>query len=780
MLELAQITKTYKVGDIETRALRGIDISFREKEFVAILGVSGSGKTTCLNIIGGLDRYDSGDLIIKGKSTKQFREKDWDAYRNNSVGFVFQSYNLIGHLSIVANVELGMTLSGVSARLKHKKALKVLCEVGLKDHLHKKPNQLSGGQMQRVAIARALVNEPEILLCDEPTGALDSETSVQILDLIKKVASDRLVIMVTHNKVIAEKYADRIINFSDGLIISDSKPHGSAEVNETFSLTKTSMNFFTALGLSYNNLLTKKGRTFLTCFASSIGIIGIAVILSLSTGFRRQIDIYQETALAEFPIIISQTVVEMDVEAIQLLHNEILAMPQFPDTSYVHLFDASRTRIQHVNVFSDEYLEHIANIDPEICKRIGFMRFVNMNLVRNIGDDYFPVSLQTGFIGGDAFFSPTAMSTAGLTSFPTNLNPDEPNYIEENFDLLYGEFPVEATDIVLVVDSRNRFDIRRMREMGFDTWNRGSIDFSEIVGTQIGLISNDDFFERAEHGQFMPGRDFQRMFHAEDTLMLRVVGIVREKESLNVVLVGSAFVYSDKLAEIVIGRGLHSEIVTAQREASFNVLTMEEISAGMRNHIISHLGGDLSPNAIMLYPRSFASKDLVIEHLNEFNRKVPREEAVIYTDLAATITEISSGIMNAITIVLVAFAAIALVVSLIMISIITYTSVLERTKEIGILRSLDARRRDITRVFDAETCILGALSGTLGVVIAWILTFPINNLLLNFTGIAGVATARLHHALLLVIASTCLTMLGGHIPALMASRKDAVEALRSE
>ena len=409
MLELKHIRKVYHVGDIETVALNDISVAFREKEFVAILGTSGSGKTTCLNIIGGLDRYDSGDLVIKGKKTKDFKETDWDAYRNNSIGFVFQSYNLIMHLSIVENVELGMTLSGVSKEEKHKRALEVLEQVGLKNHVHKKPNQLSGGQMQRVAIARALANDPEILLCDEPTGALDTATSVQIMDLIKEVAKDRLVIMVTHNPELAEQYADRIIRFQDGNIISDSHPHQERPKEDQFKLKKTSMKFMTALGLSLNNLKTKKGRTFLTAFASSIGIIGIAVILSLSTGFQAQINNYQSDAMAEFPIIITQSTSEVDMESMRQ-HAEAAEETKYVDTDEVTLYDPMENIIIHKNDFSNGFIDYIEAVDPDICSSIGYTRLANMNLVMKKEDSYVPVTFGSLMSSASSMSAMTSMS----------------------------------------------------------------------------------------------------------------------------------------------------------------------------------------------------------------------------------------------------------------------------------------------------------------------------------------------------------------------------------
>ena len=416
MLELKDIRKVYRVGELETRAVDGITVSFREKEFVAVLGESGSGKTTFLNIIGGLDRYDDGELIIKGKSTKNFKEREWDAYRNNSVGFVFQSYNLITHLSIVTNVELGMTLSGVSREEKHRRAVEVLEQVGLKEHLHKKPNQLSGGQMQRVAIARALANDPEILLCDEPTGALDSETSVQIMELIRSLSANRLVIMVTHNPALAEKYADRIIRFSDGRITADSNPCASEDRPEGFSLKKTSMSFFTALSLSFQNLRTKKGRTFLTSFASSIGIIGIALILSLSTGFQVQIDQFQTDALAEFPVYISPAAQQLEMEDMMDPDSFHASLPeQFPDTDHILLYDSTESRFVHENVITQDYIDYINAVDPALCSSVGSAYLANMNTLTDKNGTIVPFLSVSVFIFA-RYALPTDEQSAGSTA----------------------------------------------------------------------------------------------------------------------------------------------------------------------------------------------------------------------------------------------------------------------------------------------------------------------------------------------------------------------------
>lgn len=779
MLELVNIKRSYEVGGIETKALDGISVAFRQKEFVAILGTSGSGKTTCLNIIGGLDRYDSGDLVIKGKRTVDFKDKDWDAYRNNSIGFVFQSYNLIMHLSIVANVELGMTLSGVSTEEKHKRALEVLEQVGLKEHLHKKPNQLSGGQMQRVAIARALANDPEILLCDEPTGALDSTTSVQIMNLIKEVAKDRLVIMVTHNPEIAQEYADRIIKFQDGKIISDTNPHIERPKGDEFQLKKTSMSFFTALRLSFNNIRTKMGRTTLTAFASSIGIIGIAIILSLSTGFQSHIDEFQKDAMSEFPIIISQSATSLDEETLKQMQQEA-HNKEYVDSNEVFLYDPSETSIIHTNKFTQDYVDYLNAIDPEICGSIGYTRLVNMNMVREVDGNVIPVSLSNALTSGSGASSMGSMGGGSLSSYPKQLREGEESYLVKNYDLLAGEYPASTKDLVLIVDSRNRLDYNILKNLGFDTEDEESINFSDIIGTEFKIVSNNDFYVPTEMGSYLPSNDYQAMYDSEDSITVRIAGIVRQKEDVTMGLLANGIAYSDELSEEIIARALDSDIVKAQEESDKNMITMEDMDEATKASFLAYLGGNSTPFMIMVYPDNFEDKDAVTAYLDAYNEGKDTDDKIVYTDLAATMSSLTGGIMDGITLVLIAFAAISLVVSLIMISIITYTSVLERTKEIGILRALGARKKDITRVFDAETFILGVFSGVLGVAISWLATFPINDLLFKLTELENVATLQLTHAVLLVTVSTILTVIGGHIPAKMASRKNAIEALRSE
>ena len=779
MLQLKNIKKTYTIGEFETKALDDISISFREKEFVAILGASGSGKTTCLNIIGGLDRYDSGDLLIKGKSTKDFKEREWDAYRNNSVGFVFQNYNLISHLSIVANVELGMTLSGVSKAKKHKKALEVLERVGLKEHLHKKPTQLSGGQMQRVAIARALANDPEILLCDEPTGALDTNTSVQIMDLIKELSQDRLVIMVTHNPELAEKYANRIVRFTDGKITDDTNPYEQESENQRFDLKKTSMNFFTALGLSFNNLKTKKGRTFLTSFASSIGIIGIAVILSLSNGFQKQIDKFQNDTMAEFPILISRQNMNMDMESMTDIFGD------FDDSrKEMKIIDMDNLNFTHANNFSDEYLNYIKDIDPEIAKSVGYTHIINMNLLSKEDGEVSTVSfagdLEKTATSGQAGTNTELSAINGISSYPNMLKDDEESYLADSYDLLAGELPTKDTDLVFVIGDNNLIYDYTLEAIGIDTEGKETIPFDEIIGKEFKLVKNNDYFIKGEFGNFMPNPDLDTVYDNENNITLKISCILRPKSNSVSGILQAGISYNDNIAKQVLENSINSDIVKAQKESDINLMTMQPFNTGEKEALLSYLGATSEPYLITVYPRDFKTKEKVVEYLDSYNENKADEDQVLYTDLSKVVSSLSGGIMNGITIVLIAFASISLVVSLIMIGILTYTSVLERTKEIGVLRSLGARKKDISRVFNAETFILGIFSGILGILIAYALTFPINSFLYNMTSLENVAQLNIIHAVILLVLSTLLTVLGGFIPAKIASRKNAVEALRTE
>ena len=769
MLELKNVKRSFKTGDFVQQALKGINLNFGDKEFVAILGSSGSGKTTLLNIIGGLDHYDSGDLIIKGKSTKKFKEKDWDAYRNNSIGFIFQSYNLIGHISVLGNIELSMTLSGVSSKEKKKRAMEVLGKVGLKEHAHKKPNQLSGGQMQRVAIARALVNNPEIILADEPTGALDSTTSVQIMELIKNIAKDKLIIMVTHNPELAEKYATRIVEVKDGLVINDTnneKEQGNSQ--QEYKLKKTSMGFFTALKLSFTNIWTKKGRTLLTAFASSIGIIGIALILSLSNGFDIQIDEFQKNTLSQMPIAISQVAMNMDEESFAEMTNSSENEEKEIDESKIYP-QKQLEDITHTNKFTKEYVNYIENINPDLIGGISYNRATNLNIITKNNNDYKMLDSQTTFF-----------------PLPEQIEEGrEDTIIKENFELINGRMPTEKEDILLLINTKNQLNSTILKAIGYD--NVDSINFDEIVGKEFKLILNDDLYKN--NGEFYTiNTNYEEMYNNENAVTLKICGIIRgKKDNKFAEMSGNGLTYTQKLMKYVIEKNNESAIVKAQENKDYNILTGEKFEedssnqdASTKDTTLAYLGTDTVPVMIQIYPKNFETKKEILEYLDKYNEGKSDDDKIIYTDYAETITTLSGGIMDAITIVLIAFSTISLIVSTIMIAIITYISVLERTKEIGILRALGARKKDVTRVFNAETFIIGLCSGILGITIANLLTIPINKVILNLTQLENVAKLNPMHAITLIIISIVLTLIGGWIPAKMAAKKDPVNALRVE
>ena len=779
MLELKHIKKYFYVGDSVTKALDDVSVSFRPKEFVAILGPSGSGKTTMLNGIGGLDIYDSGDLIIKGKSTKDFSEADWDAYRNNSVGFIFQSYNIIGHLSILDNVEMGMTLSGVPNNEKKEKAIKALERVGLGPHMNKKPNQLSGGQMQRVAIARAIANDPEILLCDEPTGALDTETSVQIMELIKELSQERLVIMVTHNPALAKEYADRIINFADGKIQDDSNPYSEDTDKDNFELKKTKMTFWTALKLSYTNIKTKKARTFLTAFASSIGIISIAIVLALSSGFQKQIDKTQSNTLAQFPITISQ----------------IASNQTAPKNNDKKLTKAKKTKVTaklsqadkatHINKITKKYMNYIDNINPELSKTVTYTYSTGMNILsENNGKiktaTFSNTDTSKGANSASAMSSAMATSTGiGGSVYPSGKSGQA--FLKKHYKVVSGSMPTSANDIVLIVDSDNSTNINALKNIGLTVKDGQKLDFNKLVGKEFKVVNNNDYYKKLPTGTFLPNSADSKLYDNSSNKTLKISGILRVKSKSSENILASGIAYSDQLTKNIINDNKNSDIVAAQKGSSTNVLTGANVEdATTKATLINYLGGSTTPASIMIYPNNFKNKDKIFKYLDKYNNGKKKADKIIYTDMAGSVSNLTGGLMDAITYVLVAFAGISLVTSMIMISIITYTSVLERTKEIGILKALGARKKDITRVFDAETTILGVASGVLGVIIAYLATIPINAVLKSMTDLTNVAQLNPIHAIILIIVSTVLTVLGGHIPARMAAKKDAATALRSE
>lgn len=773
MLEIKHIKKSYKTGDFVQKALNDVSIQFRQNEFVAILGPSGSGKTTLLNVLGGLDHYDSGDLIINGKSTKNFKAADWDAYRNNSVGFIFQSYNLIGHISIQDNVEMALALSNVKKKERRKRAREALKSVGLLEHAHKRPNQLSGGQMQRVAIARSLVNNPDIILADEPTGALDSNTSKQIMDLIQKIASDKLVIMVTHNQDLAYQYATRVIEVKDGKVVSDSNPLTKEEQEEEqYKLKKTKMSFMEALYLSFNNIMTKKGRTLITAFASSIGIIGIALILSLSNGFDLQIDKFERGILSAMPIMISKQSMDLDEESLAQLTGE--EQEKYPDKQTVIPKDNALESLVHQNKINDDYIDYIENIPSDLVYGVSYTKMTALNVLTE----------------HDGKVSVADTQDISFSALPKSLDENTPNAaMEAYYDILAGTLPQKKEDIVLIVDASNRVNTEILQLLGFDTMDE--IPFDEIIGKTIKVALNDDFYVKMGD-YFVRNQDLQSVY--DNSITLTVSGILRMKEDFPSYVSSASLCYTNELLDEVTAANNESEIVKAQQASDVNVLTgmpfsdstsnpSSSSSAGMtmtKDTVLGYLGADQTPYMIYLFPKDFESKDELLEYLDAYNDDKEDDDKVIYMDQAELISSMSSSIMSAVTIVLIAFSSISLIVSSIMIGIITYISVLERTKEIGILRALGARKKDISRVFNAETFIIGITSGLIGIGIALILTIPANQIIYNLTELENVAILNPLHALILILVSMTLTMIGGFIPARIAAKKDPVEALRTE
>ena len=769
MLELKHIKKSYKTGDFEQQALKDIQLKFQKNEFVAILGPSGSGKTTLLNIIGGLDRYDSGDLIINQKSTKNFKDSEWDAYRNNCIGFIFQSYNLISHMDVLNNVEMGMTLSGVSSKERRKKAIEVLTKVGLKDHIHKKPNQLSGGQMQRVAIARALANDPDIILADEPTGALDSKTSVQIMDLIQEISKDKLVIMVTHNPELAHTYANRVIEMKDGEVINDTEKEVNGHSNEEqYQIRKTSMNFLTALHLSLNNIRTKKGRTILTAFASSIGIIGIALILSLSNGFDRQIDIFEQNTLSSLPIIISRQSMDLNEETMSQLEEDFSSSEaDYPDIDYVIPAKTMIDEYTHMNNITDEYITYIEKMDPESVAGISYTYAVGLNLLQKIDGKVKLLDTQN----------------LSIQSLPHTLSDDVGSVVDMHYDVLAGRVATSKDEIVLVVDSKNQVSEDILEALGIQS--DGNVSFETLLNSTIKLVYNDDYY--VNHGNYyLPSSNLESVYNNANNLTLKVVGILRLKSDFPSYAGSSGIYYTNDLLNDVLEKNSTSKVVEAQKKANYSVLSGEMIDTSTlegentKETLLAYLGNKSVPYVIQIYPKDFDTKDQITDYLDSYNDGKDEEDKLVYIDQADLMSSLSSSIMDAITIVLVAFSSISLIVSSIMIGIIMYISVLERTKEIGILRSLGARKKDISRVFNAETFIIGLTSGLIGIFIAWLLLFPTNSLLYNLTDLENVAVMNPLHAVILIVVSLALTLIGGFIPAKIASKKDPVIALRTE
>lgn len=784
-LKLVDIDKSYRTGDRYLRVLNKISLEFRESEFVSILGPSGSGKTTLLNMIGGLDHYDSGDLIINNESTKHFRDKDWDSYRNRSIGFVFQNYNLIGHQSVLQNVEISMTLSGISADERKARATEALKEVGLEDHINKKPNQLSGGQMQRVAIARALVNNPDIILADEPTGALDSKTSTQVMDILRNVAKTRLVIMVTHNEDIALAYSTRIIRFLDGHIQSDSHPlseeKNNAPVIKNKKSKRTSMSMTTALSLSFKNLLTKKGRTILTAFAGSIGIIGVALVLALSNGLTEELDVVQGETLSNFPIMIDTN--EQLADLTQAGPPGTQATPDgltpFPDTEEIFTYNVSDSLQLHKNVLTDDFIAHIEAMDdalPEAVDSVSYRQGIGVNLLTE-GEDGV-IKFDTTVQQQNQGFGPPMTGSSHWQEMPTN-----PDFILDVYDLI-GEgarLPERDDEILLVVDEYNRLSTSFFEKLGLNSDNEYML--TDFIGQEVlKVVSNNDFYveEGPIYREVAPTR-FEEIYESDLGKTLTVTGILRLKEGEESGIFDEGFIYTRALTDYLLADAADSDVAKAQEQADVNILTNQAFQDDAdKETMLIYLGAISRPVGIDIYPTNFEAKDDIKAYLDEYNADLPEEDQIIYNDLAELIGNIMTDLINTVTYVLVGFAAISLVVSTIMIGIITYVSVIERTKEIGILRSVGARKKDISRVFNAETLIVGFISGALGVGLSYLLIIPINQLIERVTDSANVASLTPVAAITLIVGSMMLTLVAGVIPSRMAAKKDPVVALRTE
>ncbi|HON63786.1 MAG TPA: ATP-binding cassette domain-containing protein [Bacilli bacterium] len=791
MLKLINIGKNYYMGSTTVQALKKVNLEFRKSEFVAILGPSGCGKTTLLNLIGGLDRYTDGDIVINNKSTKEYKDADWDAYRNHSIGFVFQNYNLIPHLKVLGNVELALTLSGISIEERKKRAIDALNKVGLHDQIYKLPNQLSGGQMQRVAIARALVNDPDILLADEPTGALDSETSIQIMEILKEVAKDRLVIMVTHNPDLANQYATRIIRLLDGVVISDSNPYQAevAKKDQTKGerLKHTSMSFLTALALSFQNLLTKKARTILTAFAGSIGIIGIALVLALSNGFQSYVDKMQADTLSSYPLIISRESVDF-ASAAEL--NMDTSLQEYPegDTIFINKLMEKLNGIIIRNNITEDYIENvIEKIDPALINGITYSRGVRLNIFKQMSIEnsiyYRQISAQNDMS--------SVMNFSGADIWQEII--DNQSFIESQYDVIAGRLPQNKDEIIIQVDKYNQITDITLLSLGVLP-PKPSVDtltFDDLLSLEYKLILNDDLYSYdSVNDRFVSQVDRNDTITADvynKGLTLKVVGIVRVNELTNTGSITGAIGYTKELTDYILEEAGKSEIVLWQKaNPTKDPLTGQAYPADQNveeqyYNTMSRLGGITTPKAINIYPVDFKAKTEIKKYLDNYNQTQEDEvNRIYYTDVMDLLVKSINTTINAISYVLIAFTSISLVVSSIMIGIITYISVLERTKEIGILRSIGARKKDISRVFNAETLIIGFVAGIIGIGVTLLLSIPINIIIDNLVNISNIAALKTYHAIFLVLISMALTLIAGLIPSRIAAKKDPVIALRTE
>lgn len=895
MLELNDIKKDYVSGSTTVSALKGINLRFRDCEFVSILGQSGCGKTTMLNIIGGLDKYTSGDLKINGVSTKNYKDRDWDFYRNNSIGFVFQSYNLIPHQTVLSNVELALTLSGVSKVERKKRAIEALEKVGLGEQIHKKPNQMSGGQMQRVAIARALVNNPDILLADEPTGALDTETSIQIMELLKEISKDRLIIMVTHNPELAKDYSTRIVRLLDGVITDDSDPYSledmeadirvkeaakvktsEKKIKKSGKKQKTSMSFFTALSLSFNNLMTKKTRTILTAFAGSIGIIGIAMILSISNGIQLYIDRVQRDTLSSYPITLQAEAIDISSMVSSMTGNS--DSEEHEDKSKIYsndiMGDMINTMVKEVKSNNlSEFKKYIENGSSDIKSYVSDIQYsydvplnIYMKDTSNGVEQLNPGTMFDSIYGEGATSASSSMSSGmGMGMFSNssvwNQLLGNQQVLDEQYDVLAGHWPENFNEVVLVADKNNEVDDYTLYSLGlkdpeevrtlfkkmmvgesYETEKDISYTFDEILDTEFKLVMPTDMYKYNDvTGTWDDySKDDKYMTNVVNNgTDIKVCGIIRPNDDAVSTSLSSGIGYTAKLTEYIIEEVKNSEIAKAQlADTSVDVFTgvpfdndrnteitmddvnaymatlspeeraqMQAMTSGMSDDQIlqlfsaslkarttdatldsnkSKLGiTDLdTPSQIDIYATDFDSKEKVqniIKDYNKLQQDDGKEENVInYTDYVGIMMSSVSTIINAISYVLIAFVAISLIVSSIMIGIITYISVLERTKEIGVLRSIGASKKDVSRIFNAETLIEGFVSGALGIVVTLLLCIPANALIKHLTDISNVAQLPVAGGVILIIISMFLTFIAGLIPAKLAAKKDPVVALRSE
>ena len=895
MLELNDIKKDYVTGSTTVSALKGINLRFRDCEFVSILGQSGCGKTTMLNIIGGLDKYTSGDLKINGVSTKNYKDRDWDFYRNNSIGFVFQSYNLIPHQTVLSNVELALTLSGVSKAERKKRAIEALEKVGLGEQIHKKPNQMSGGQMQRVAIARALVNNPDILLADEPTGALDTETSIQIMELLKEISKDRLIIMVTHNPELAKDYSTRIVRLLDGVITDDTDPYSLEDMEadirakedakvkasekkpkKSRKKQKTSMSFFTALSLSFNNLMTKKTRTILTAFAGSIGIIGIAMILSISNGIQLYIDRVQRDTLSSYPITLQAEAIDISSMVSSMTGNS--DSEEHEDKSKIYsndiMGDMINTMVKEVKSNNlSEFKKYIENGSSDIKSYVSDIQYsydvplnIYMKDTSNGVEQLNPGTMFDSIYGEGATSASSSMSSGmGMGMFSNssvwNQLLGNQQVLDEQYDVLAGHWPENFNEVVLVADKNNEVDDYTLYSLGlkdpeevrtlfkkmmvgesYETEKDISYTFDEILDTEFKLVMPTDMYKYNDvTGTWDDySKDDKYMTNVVNNgTDIKVCGIIRPNDDAVSTSLSSGIGYTAKLTEYIIEEVKNSEIAKAQlADTSVDVFTgvpfdndrnteitmddvnaymatlspeesaqMQAMTSGMSDDQIlqlfsaslkarttdatldsnkSKLGiTDLdTPSQIDIYATDFDSKEKVqniIKDYNKLQQDDGKEENVInYTDYVGIMMSSVSTIINAISYVLIAFVAISLIVSSIMIGIITYISVLERTKEIGVLRSIGASKKDVSRIFNAETLIEGFVSGALGIVVTLLLCIPANALIKHLTDISNVAQLPVAGGVILIIISMFLTFIAGLIPAKLAAKKDPVVALRSE